>query len=86
MVVGVGAAVSDSQTSNARSCRTDEWVTQTMTLEAAKQRIAEIDVMFEGAKGWRSWMVMLANEREDLATQLNLPQKYQARCGGQKTD
>ena len=86
MVVGVGAAVSDSQTSNARSCRTDEWVTQTMTLEAAKQRIAEIDAKFEAATGWGSWMVMLANEREDLATQLNLPQKYQARCGGQKTD
>lgn len=57
-----------------------------MTLEAAMQRIAEIDAKFEAATGWGSWMVMLANEREDLATQLNLPQKYQARCGGQKTD
>lgn len=57
-----------------------------MTLEAAKHRIAEIDAEFEAATGWGSWMVILANEREDLATQFNLPQKYQARCGGQKTD
>ena len=49
-------------------------------------RIAEIDAMFEAAKGWRSWMVMLANEREELANKLGVPHKWQARCGGRRTD
>lgn len=53
----------------------------------AKTRIAEIDAMFEDAKGWGSWMVEAANERERLATYWGLPQKYQARTGdGQRTD
>ena len=39
-------------------------------LEAAKARIAEIDKMFAEATGWGSWMVMCANEREVLASQL----------------
>ncbi len=54
--------------------------------DAAIRRIAEIDTMFEAASGWGSWMVMAANEREDLATKHGLPQKYQARCGGKRTD
>lgn len=59
----------------------------TMTLEEAKARIAEIDKMFMGALHWGSWMVMAANEREDLANQFDLPQKYQARLdGGKRTD
>ena len=58
-----------------------------MTKEQAECRIAEIDAMFEAASGWGSWMVMAANEREDLATQFGLAQKYQARCAdGSRTD
>lgn len=56
------------------------------TLETATRRIAEIDKMFEEATGWGSWMVECANEREALADQFGLPHKYQARCGGQRTD
>lgn len=62
------------------------YTTASEALEAAKVRIAEIDAMFESATGWGSWMVMCANEREDLATKYGLPQKYQARCGGRRTD
>lgn len=54
-------------------------------------RIADIDKLFASASGWGSWMVMCANEREALVDQLselgdNVPHKYQARCGGQRTD
>lgn len=37
---------------------------------AAHARIAEIDAMFERAKGWGSWMVMTANDREALVDRL----------------
>ncbi len=52
--------------------------------EAALARIAEIDRAFEAATGWRSWMIMSANEREDLVNKLNkngefISHKYQAR-------
>lgn len=58
-----------------------------MNEDEAKKRIAEIDASFEAASGWGSWMVMCANEREDLATQFGLPQKYQARTSdGSRTD
>jgi hypothetical protein len=58
-----------------------------MTKQEAETRVAEIDKMFEGATGWGSWMVMAANEREDLADRFGLPQKYQARTGtGHRTD
>jgi hypothetical protein len=52
----------------------------------AIQRVAEIDKMFEDAKGWGSWMVEAANEREALADQFGLEHKWRARCGGQRTD
>lgn len=54
--------------------------------EAAVNRIAEIDAMFEAATGWGSWMVMCANERERLADKFGLEHKWQARCGGKRTD
>lgn len=57
-----------------------------MNVEEARQRVAEIDAMFEEAKGWGSWMVMCANERETLADQYGFEHKYQARCGGRRTD
>jgi hypothetical protein len=38
----------------------------TVTVAEAKRRIHELDKMFEEATGWGSWMVMAANEREDL--------------------
>jgi len=49
-------------------------------------RIAEIDAMFEQARGWGSWMVMCANEREGLVNQLNaeghqIEHKHKARSG-----
>lgn len=50
--------------------------------EQAIERIRKIDAMFDGATGWGSWMVGCANEREALATEYGLPQKYQARNGG----
>lgn len=57
------------------------------TLEEAQKRIAEIDAKFEAAKGWGSWMVSAANEREALANRYNLPHKYQARtASGGRTD
>lgn len=58
----------------------------------AFHRIKEIDKMFEEAIGWGSWMIMCANEREDLVNKLNrefghnLKHKYQARCNGRRTD
>lgn len=52
----------------------------------AIQRVAEIDKMFEDAKGWSSWMVEAANEREALADQFGFEHKWRARCGGQRTD
>ncbi len=57
-----------------------------MTLDEAKARIADIDEAFDAAAGWGSWMVMLANEREDLADKFGLPHKNQARCGGERID
>jgi hypothetical protein len=57
-----------------------------MTRDEAIKRIAEIDAMFAEATGWGSWMVMCANEREALANEFGLEHKYQARCGGQRTD
>jgi hypothetical protein len=33
-----------------------------------------------------SWMVMLANDGEALADQFGFEQKWQARCGGRRTD
>ena len=57
------------------------------TIEEATARIAEIDALFESATGWGSWMVMAANEREELADLYDLPQRYQARTAdGHKTD
>jgi hypothetical protein len=38
--------------------------------DEAIDRIAQIDRMFEDATGWGSWMIMSANEREDLVDQL----------------
>jgi hypothetical protein len=58
----------------------------------ALARIAEIDAMFDMATGWGSWMVMCANEREDLVNAINarsgyqIPHKNQARCGGLRTN
>jgi hypothetical protein len=57
-----------------------------MTQAQAEVRIAEIDAMFETAERWGSWMVMSANEREDLANRFDLPHKNQARCNGRRTD
>lgn len=54
--------------------------------EEAATRVAEIDDMFEKAEGWGSWMVMAANEREHLANVYGFEHKYQARCGGRRTD
>jgi hypothetical protein len=52
----------------------------------AELRMAEIDVMFEGATGWGSWMVGAANEREGLVNALrkeghHIDHKHQARSG-----
>lgn len=65
----------------------------TVILAEAKRRIAEIDQMFEEAEGWGSWMVMAANEREDLVNRINsqypdekIEHKWQARCGGERTN
>lgn len=57
-----------------------------MSKDEAKARVDEIDAMFEGSEGWGSWMVMVANERESLADKFGFPHKYQARCGGKRTD
>lgn len=53
----------------------------------ARERIAEIDAMFDGAKSWGSWMVSAANEREDLANKIGADHKYLARTAtGGRTD
>lgn len=57
-----------------------------MTRDEAHARVDEIDKEFEQATGWGSWMVMLANEREALADQFGFEHKWQARCGGRRTD
>jgi hypothetical protein len=57
-----------------------------MTKDEAFARIVDIDKMFDEATGWGSWMVEAANEREDLANKYELPHKWQARCGGERTD
>lgn len=49
-------------------------------------RIAEIDMMFKDVTGWGSWMVMAANEREQLVDALRkeghaIDHKFQARSG-----
>lgn len=55
-------------------------------ISATKARISEIDKWFEGATGWGSWMVGMANEREDLVNKLQLAgqkveHKHLARSG-----
>lgn len=58
-----------------------------MTESEATKRIAEIDAMFEAAKGWGSWMVGAANDREALALKFGFAHKYQARTpGGGRVD
>ncbi len=57
-----------------------------MNREQARARCDEIDATIEEAKGWGSWMVEYANEREALANQFNFEQRYNARCGNQRTD
>lgn len=57
-----------------------------MTRDEAHARVDEIDKKFEQATGWGSWMVELANEREGLADRFGFEQKWQARCGGRRTD
>lgn len=59
----------------------------------ALRRIDEITALFESASGWGSWMVMAANERENLVDRLNatgrhhIEHKYQARLSnGRRTD
>ena len=60
--------------------------------DEAKDRIAQIDQMFEAATGYGSWMIMCANEREDLVDRLRadgvmVEHKYQARLvDGSRTD
>jgi len=58
-----------------------------MTREEGKKRVAEIDAMFDEAKGWGSWMVMAANEREYIANLFGLEHKHLARtASGAHTD
>jgi hypothetical protein len=63
-----------------------------LTLEQMRERVAEIDAMFETAMRWGSWMIMCANERESLVNNLqaqgvNIEHKYQARlANGDRTD
>jgi hypothetical protein len=63
-----------------------------MTVQIAQERIAQIDRMLENACVWGSWMVMCANEREDLVNYLcregvATEHKWLARTGdGQRTD
>lgn len=59
---------------------------QVHTKESAEARIKEIDEEFSSATYWGSWMVMVANEREDLANRFGLPHKNLARCNGRRTD
>ena len=54
--------------------------------DAKLKRVTEIDAMFEAAAGWGSWMVMSANEREWLVTELrskghDIEHKWLARDG-----
>lgn len=55
--------------------------------EDTMTRLAEIDKMFEDAKGWGAWMVSVANEREAMVNSankrwgLNLEHKWLARTG-----
>ena len=56
-------------------------------IDSAEFRVAMIDLQFEAATGWGSWMVDLANERENLVDLLKLAgvqieHKYQARTSG----
>lgn len=49
-------------------------------------RIAEIDVMFEAAKGWGSWMMTASHERRDLVRELarlgvDVEHKWEVRYG-----
>lgn len=61
-------------------------------ISTACDRIAEIDAMFETARGWGSWMVSAANERERLVNSLRetgfqIEHKYLARtASGKRTD
>lgn len=62
-------------------------MTELITEEKARLRIAEIDTMFESATGWGAWMVMAANERERLVDWLRkcghkIEHKYLARTAG----
>jgi len=63
-----------------------------MTTSEALSRIEEIDRSFETAVSWGSWMVGVANEREELVNYLNSrgvekEHKYLARTGsGGRTD
>lgn len=55
-----------------------------MTNDERFQRVAEIDRMFDEAKGWGSWMVSVSNERRILVNQLRnegyvVEHKHQAR-------
>jgi hypothetical protein len=50
-----------------------------MMKSEAEKRVAEIDAMFEDAKGWGSWMVAAANEREVLANAHGFEHKWLAR-------
>lgn len=60
---------------------------QITDIESARKRVAEIDKMFDEAADWGSWMVMCANEREDLADRFGFEHKYLARtAGGERTD
>lgn len=79
----VGLSVENEQT----VARVYGILEQTAPYRQAVIRIAEIDLMFEQATGWGSWMVECANERETLADRWNLPHKYQARTSnGKRTD
>ena len=60
-------------------------------IDGALARVAEIDKWFEEANGWGSWMVGMANEREGIVNALlrcgvKIEHKWQARCGGKRTD
>jgi hypothetical protein len=55
-------------------------------------RVAEIDAAFESATGWGSWMIVYANEREEIVNRLranghDIAHKYLARNDdGSRTD
>lgn len=55
-------------------------------IDNAMARLAKIDEVFADARGWGSWMVGLANEREALVNNLArfgvvVAHKYLARTG-----